>query len=214
MPFGKILRSRFGKRDSHRQIDTPRDLLGGDLVSFKHRLVLPPELQGKTLELTSIATYEYDDGIYPQLTLDGESGERVYLVFKASSPRALMLSRVVPRRDVVRLFDEEKFGRLWDDGFSELELLEALPNYDGWIGERYVQTKNSSEGYYHDRDCRGVEIKDDEGEEFRAHQCEDSSGRFGISVEIFGDGETEVSVEVNCDADVIESMWPGDAPGK
>lgn len=211
MPLGKILRSRFGKQDSPRQIDTPGDLLAGDLVSFKHRLALPPEVQGKTFELTSVATYEYDDGIYPQLTLDGESGERIYLVFKASNPRALTLSRMVPRKDVVRLFDEERFGQLWDDGFSEFETVEALPSYEGWIGEHYIQTKNSAEGYYHDRDCRGIEITDDEGEEFRAHECEDSSGRFGLSVEVYGDGETEVSVEVNCDADVIESMWPGDA---
>ncbi len=212
--FRKLWRSHFGKTNEQRRISSPGDLTSGDLITFKHRLVLPPSLQGQTFEISSVAAYEYDDGLYPQLTLDGPNGDRIFLVFKETSPNQLYLSRVAPRSDVLNIFDEQEFATLWEEDFAEISLVNRLPEYDGWLGDRYTQTKKSAEGYYHDRDCRGKEISDNEGEELRYHECEDGSSQFGMSVEIYGDGETEVSLEVHCNSDVIESMWPGEGSRK
>ena len=64
--FRKLWRSRFGgKTDEQRRISGPGDLTSGDLITFKHRLVLPPSLQGQTFEISLVATYEYEDGLYP-----------------------------------------------------------------------------------------------------------------------------------------------------
>ena len=210
MPLRAILRSRFGSKKSARTVATAGDLRSGDLISFKHRLALPSDVQGKTFEVESIAAYEYEDGVYPQLTLAGETGDRLFLLFRDKDPRKLTLARMVPKRDVVRLFGENEFSTLWDEGFADLDRVEKMPEYGGWTALRYSQTRNSAEGYFHDKDCRTVQIGDDEGEEFRAHECEDPSGRFGLCVEVYGDGTTEVTAEVFVDADVIDAMWPGE----
>ena len=211
----KLFRARFGDKsaDSGRRLETVADLRSGDLLTFKHRLVLPPSVQGQTFEVSKVGTYEYEDGMYPQLTLDGAEAGRIYLSFKDGDATELSVSKEAPRKDVLKLFDEEAFSALWDEDFADLEVGAQLDGYDGWLGTSYSQTKKWAEGYYHDRDCRGEQLskyQDDDAEELRYHECEDSSGRFGLTIEVWGDGDTEVSVDVNCSPDVIEAMWPGD----
>ena len=211
----KLLRARFGKdkESDVRDLKSPTDLVAGDLVAFKHRLTLPESLQGQTFEVTKVSTYEYQDGIYPQLTLDGAEIGRFYLSFKGNDPSELSLSRALGRRDVVRLFAEADFAALWDDDFVDLDVAQPLPAYAGWFGQRYSQVKKSAEGYFYDRDCRGETLSqnvDDDSEEFRYHECEDDSGRFGLTVEVWSDGETDVTLDVYVTPEVIEEMHPGD----
>lgn len=214
----KLLRARFGKdAAAGRSLDSAEDLQSGDLVTFKHRLTLPGDIQGQTFEVSAIGTYEYEDGLYPQLTLDGAEAGRIYLSFKAGDAREFTLSRDVPRKDVLRLFDEAAFSGLWEDDFAELELATRLDAYEGWLGETYSQTKKWAEGYFYERDCRGETLSDyadESSEELRYHECEDASGRFGLTVDVWADGDTEVSLDVHCPADVVESMWPGEGGGK
>ena len=211
----KLFRARFGDKSAEtgRQLESVADLRSGDLLTFKHRLVLPPSVQGQTFEVSKVGTYEYADGMYPQLVLDGAEAGRIYLSFKDGDATELSVAREAPRKDVLKLFDEEAFSALWDEDFADLQVSEPLDAYDGWLGKTYSQTKKWAEGYFHDRDCRGEQLskyQDDDAEELRYHECEDESGRFGLTVEVWGDGDTEVSLEVNCPPDVIEAMWPGD----
>ncbi len=211
----KLFRARVGGRspDSQRRLDSLVDLQAGDLVTFKHRLALPPSVQGQTFEVSAIATYQFEDGLHPQLTLAGAEAGRIYLGFRANDPAEMSLSRNAPRADVLRLFDEDAFSALWDDDFADLEVAAKLPEYEGWLAGRYAQIKKWAEGYYYDRDCRGEELSsyaDDGSEEFRYHECEDASGHFGLTVEVWGDGDTEVSLDIDCSPDVIEAMWPGE----
>ena len=144
-------------------------------------------------------------------------GGRVYLAYAARDVSELTLSRDIPRGDVLKLFDEAAFAALWEDGFADLEVVSALPKYEGWLATRYSQVKKWTEGYYHDRDCRGEDLsryRDDDAEELRSHECEDATGRFGLTVEVWADGDTDVSLDVNVPPDVIESMWPGDSSGR
>lgn len=210
----KLLRAKFGRdAEAGRTLAGPADLRVGDLLTFKHRLSLPPEVQGGTFEVSRVGTYQYEDGIHPQLTLDGAETGRLYLSFKASDAAEISLAKTAPRKDVRRLFAEDAFGALWEEDFAELEVVEQLDGYDGWLAESYSQVKKWAEGYFYDRDCRGEDLsrfQDDDAEELRCHECEDATGAYGLSVEVWADGETEVSLEVNCPAEVIESMWPGE----
>ncbi len=213
----KLFRARFGRAaEPGRTLASAADLRAGDLLTFKHRLSLPPDVQGQTFEVSRVGTYQYEDGLHPQLTLDGAETGRIYLGFKASDATELCLSKTVPRKDVRRLFAEDAFGGLWEEDFVDLEVVEKLDAYEGWLADAYSQVKKWSEGYFYDRDCRGEELsnfQDDDAEELRCHECEDATGRRGLTVEVWADGETEVSVDVNCPADVIESMWPGEGGG-
>ena len=213
----KLFRARFGRAtEPGRTLASPADLRAGDLLTFKHRLSLPPDVQGQTFEVARVDTYQYEDGIYPQLTLEGAEAGGFFLGFKASDAAALCLSKTAPRKDVRRLFAEDAFGALWEEDFVDLEVVEKLAAYDGWLADGYSQVKKWSEGYFYDRDCRGEKLsnfQDDDAEELRYHECEDATGRFGLTVEVWTDGETEVTLDVNCPADVIESMWPGEGGG-
>ena len=213
----KLLRARFGRAtEPGRALRGPGDLRAGDLLTFKHRLSLPPDVQGHTFEVSKVGTYQYEDGIYPQLTLDGTEAGRVYLGFKDGDATRLCLSKNTPRKDVLHLFNEDTFAGLWEDDFATLAVLEKPSAYDGWLAESYAQVKKWAEGYFYDRDCRGETLsdhQDDDAEELRYHECEDATGRFGLTVEVWGDGETEVSLDVHCPADVIDAMWPGDGDG-
>ena len=210
----KLFRARFGKGETSgaRSLESPADLAAGDLVTFKHRLALPGDVQGQTYEVSSVGAYEFEDGLYPQLTLDGAESGRIYLSFKAGDPRELSLSREVPRRDVLKLFSEDAFSALWDDDFVDLQVASKLDAYDGWLAEAYSQVKKWAQGYYHNRDRRGENLSqyaDDDSEELRYHECEDATGRFGITVEVWADGDTEVTLDVNVAADVVDAMFPG-----
>ena len=213
----KLLRARFGRAaEPGRTLQGPGDLQAGDLLTFKHRLSLPPDVQGQTFEVSKVVAYQYEDGIHPQLTLDGAESGRVYLGFKDGDAAELCLSKDAPRKDVLRLFDEDAFAALWEDDFASLDVLEKPNGYDGWLAESYAQVKKWVEGYFYDRDCRGEKLsahQDDDGEELRYHECEDATGRFGLTVEVWGDGETDVSLDVYCPADVIDAMWPGEGAG-
>ena len=212
----KLFRRGGSGDDDTRRLEHPADLRAGDLLTFKHRLALPPNVQGQTFEVSSVATYEFEDGMYPELTLDGAEGGRMHLGFAARDPSELTLSRNVPRGDVLKLFDEAAFAALWEEDFANLEVVSALPEYEGWLAERYAQVKKWTEGYYHAQDRRGEDLSrhvDDGAEEFRSHECEDASGRYGLTVEVWPDGDTDVALEVNVPADVVESMWPGDGSG-
>lgn len=210
----KLLRAKFGKDDADkpRALDSLADLAAGDLLAFKHRLALPSDIQGQTFEVSAVATYEYEDGLYPQFTLDGAETDRIYLSFKAGDPSEISLSRPVPRRDVLKLFDEAAFSALWEDDYADLPVAKPLDTYAGWLADDYAQVKKWVEGYYYDRDRRGEttsKYADDDGEELRYHECEDATGRFGITVEVWADGDTDVTLDVNVTPDVVESMLPG-----
>ena len=215
MVLRKLFR-RGGSEADTRRVEGPGDLRAGDLLTFKHRLALPPSVQGQTFEVSSVSTYEFEDGLHPELTLDGAEGGRIHLAFAERDVSELCLSRNVPRGDVLKLFDETAFAALWEEDFVDLDVMTALPEYEGWLGERYSQVKKWTEGYYHDRDRRGEDVSryQDDGEEFRSHECEDATGRFGVTVEVWADGDTDVFLEVNVPPDVIESMWPGDGPAR
>ena len=57
---------RGGSEPGGRRLEGPGDLSPGDLLTFKHRLALPPNVQGQTFEVSSIATYEFEDGLHPR----------------------------------------------------------------------------------------------------------------------------------------------------
>lgn len=185
----------------------------GDLLTFKHRMVLPEALQGQTYEVSEVGTYQFDDGLYMQVTLTGTARDKLYLGFDPKEPQGeLCLSRDIPRSELLQVFDEDAFADLWEDGFSELTVVATPESYQPWLASSYAQVKNSAVGYYFDTDKRGANVSDrvdDDSDELRYHECTGDNDSFGLTVEIWGDGETDVTLDLYVPGDVIESLWPG-----
>jgi len=201
-----------GESTGARSVTGVADLRAGDLITLKSRLSLPLELRDATLEIDRVGTYQFDDGIYMQLTLIATDRSKFHLGYSPSSDSAeLCFSKPISHALIGALFDADQFSDLFEEGFSNLSANPETEGFDGWLTRDYAQTKNMAVGYYFDRDMRGEQVsnrQDDDSEEFRYHELRGGDDQYEITVEVWGDGETDVSLDVYCPSDVIETLWP------
>ncbi|MFV1984064.1 MAG: hypothetical protein ACC657_11040 [Thiohalomonadales bacterium] len=210
-----MFKGLFGdKKSTTRELKSANDLLPGDLVSFKDRLSLPKDIQGQQFELTEIAGYYYSDGIVPELTLRNADNETYFLSpdDNDGDPR-LLISRKLTRKQVLQLFDEDEFAKLFEDGtFPCLKVQDNPAELEGWLNDNYQQEEKSVEAYYYERNCAinppNKFDDDDDGEELRYHECEAADNNYILTVEIWDDGSTDVILGLYCTEDVVEHYWP------
>ena len=207
---------RSQDKSGTREVTTVAHLRVGDLMTLKSRLSLPEELQGATFEVSQVGTYQFDDGIYMQLMLTAADRSEVHLGFSPKNSQGeLCFSKTIGHGLVSSLFDEDQFSDVFEEGFSTLSVNSNTEGCTGWVATEYSQSKHMAEGYYFSRDMRGVEVsgyQDDSSEEFRYHELRGNEDQYEISIEIWGDGETDISLGVYCPAYVIDSLWPAESP--
>ncbi len=202
----------FGGNDAPRTLTDPVQLQVGDIVAFKQRRSLPNGLQGQQLEVTKVGGYQYaETEVTKELTLRSEDNKTYYLSVDDNDGDPLLCFSVkVPESMVLTLFDEEEFSQLWGDDFVTLMVKEKPEELASWLADSYTQRMKEGEAYYYNHDCGGKVPEDDEGEELRYHECVgDVEGRY-LSVEVWGDGDTDVSLVAICPGDVVEEMWPSE----
>ncbi len=201
----------FSKTQTHtRQLDRPDQLQAGDIISLKYRDSLPPDLREKQFEVTKAGTYEYASGTNKEVTLKDEKNQLFFMSIEDDDGEEMLcFSNKISRRQVLTLFTEDAFSQLWSEDWAELEVVEPLDSLKGWYTEQYSQTIKEQEAYFYDRDCQGEDISlSEDGEELRYHECEGSDEHYGLNVEIWGDGSTDVFLQLYCPVDVIDEMWP------
>ena len=204
-----------GKEEKLRSLTRVAELEAGDIITLKYRNEIPEELQGKDLTVTAIGTYQYSSYTSTEFTLK-TTEDKVFFLSEDDDDGEITLcfSRKSNRSEVLDLFEEEVFGLLWDeDEFPEIETREQS-SLKGWTAECYRQTMKSGQGFFYNRDCRDEKLSthesDDDGEEFQFHECEGSDDSFGLSVEIWEDGATDVYLQVYTNTDVVEQFYPHD----
>jgi hypothetical protein len=210
-----VFKKLFGRGDkSPRQLNGVSDLQVGDIVSLKHRNELPDPLQGADLEVTNIGTYQYESCNSTEFTLKTAENDVYFLSMEDDDgEQTLCFSIKIKRGDVLSLFDENAFGLLWDeDSFPELTV-NPVEHLSPWVAERYYQNTKGAQGYFYNEDCRAKALSeyvsdDDGGEQFQYHECEGNDDRFGVSVEVWSDGTTDVYLQVFTRTDVIEQFHP------
>jgi len=202
----------FGGNDAPRRLTDPGQLQAGDIVAFKQRRSLPDELQGQQLEVTKVGGYQYSETeITKELTLRSEDNKTYYLSIDDNDGDPLLCFSIkVPESILFTLFDEDEFSGLWGEDFITLTVKEKPKELASWLANSYTQRMKEGEAYYYNHDCGGKVPEDDEGEELRYHECVgDVDGRY-LSVEIWGDGDTDISLVALSPVDVIEEMWPSE----
>jgi hypothetical protein len=201
-----------GDKSGPRSLTEPGQLLVGDIISFKQRRSLPDELQGQQLEVTKVGGYQYTETeITKELTLRSEENKTYYLSIDDNDGDPLLcFSTKLPEKILFTLFDEDEFSGLWGEDFVTLTVKEKPAELASWLADSYIQRMKEGEAYYYNRDCGGVVPEGEDGEELRYHECVGDVDSRYLSVEVWGDGDTEVSLVALSPVDVIEDMWPSE----
>jgi hypothetical protein len=209
-----MFKSLFKKKDKApvRRLESAQELQVGDIIKFKHRSVLPSQVQGKQFEVTGVGTYQYHRQISKELQLRGEDDQIVFLAIEEEDGKIeLALSLKISRKSVLSLFDEDQFSELWQEEFPTLKVQTVLPELEGWVSDNYCQKTKMAEAYYYDYDCSQnppSQFVDDDGDELRYHECTAEDDSYALSVEIWEDGSTDVALVVYTPTDMIEEFWP------
>ncbi len=201
------------KNETLRNLTKPEELKIGDIVVLKERRSLPPELQGQQLEVSHVGTYQYASCIEKEFTLRSADSTSYYMSVNDNDGDPLLCFTIkVPRKSVLNIFDEDEFAGLWEEEFVNLEVRSKPEQYAPWLTDCYHQNIKEEEGYFYDYDCADqlrTRSTDDDGEEFRRHECEgDPSDSHSLVVEVYDDGETDVFLEISTPLDVIDELWP------
>lgn len=204
-----------GKKTPPRELTHPKQLLPGDLLSFKPRSILPPELQGQTVTIQNVQSYQYSEGLAPEFEARLPSGESFHFMLEEEGDEYLILSKEISREQVEHIFDMDQFAELFGDEFTPLTTHAA--NADealrAWIAPHYTQTIKNATAYFYKADKRASGVSayvedDDSSEELRYHECEGAPDDFSLNIEIWEDGTTNVFLQKAVPLNVIEEIWP------
>ena len=200
-----------------RSLTKPVELEVGDIVVLNERQSLPKTLRSQELEVTSVATYQYSDGIEKEITFRSIDNKTYYMSIDDNDGDPLLCFSIkIERTEVESLFDLGQFAGLFEEGsYTQLEVQSIPESLKEWVsGDKYHQTLSNGEGYYFQDDLivKGVtpsSREDDSSEAFRFHECESSENDdYGLLVEVWSSGETDVSLSVSTPLDVVAEMWP------
>lgn len=209
-----MFKSLFSKKKSVpvRSLDCAQDLQVGDIIKFKPRSILPPSVQNEQFEVTGIGCYQYSGELNKELQLRSEDNKTIYLsVEEGDGSPMLAISYKISRSMVLSLFDEDQFAELWQEDFPTLAVQTAPAELDGWLSNNYQQVTKEAEAYYYNRDCNRESaslFQDDDSEELRYHECSAENDSYGLSVEVWEDGTTDVALVVYTPLEVIAEFWP------
>ncbi len=200
------------KKAPARRLEHPKDLKAGDIITLKPRSVLPTSIEGATLTVKAVTTYEYSDGLLPEFTLESQEGKIYSMSYESEDEGdTLCFSRKLKHDEITALFDEEQLGELWGEDLGDLEVNDAEAELQSWLPDSYRQTIKDATAYFYNEDRRDKESSqyvDDNSQELRYHECEGSPDQFSLNIEIWEDGDTDIFVQVTVPVDVIEEMWP------
>ncbi len=205
----------FGKKKPEpRQLSHPRDLQIGDMVQMIDSFALPPELKGQTLRVNAINTYQYKYENEFELVLKGDGNQSIFLVVENDDGQEWAnFSIKIQRQDVDNLFDLDQFAEIFDvEDLVSVDRSAEIKQFERWTAARYKQTAQPSNGYFYEKDYRGQTIPEyveDGGEPVECINLSDADDDFAINIEIWDDGETDVSLTVSRPLSDIVDLFPG-----
>lgn len=207
-----LIRKIFpANRPASRALTRPNDLHIGDILTFG--LLPQPSLSGKNFQVTGIDTYDFKQGSFPVFTLEGDSGQAVYLSERNNEgERYLSIRRKINRATVDTVFGLENFSLIMDDsGIDTLDTQTQPATYEGWLASDYHKVIDCRSGYRHTGDYRTKAIPqyEDESNGLDYYQLLDKSEHSGIEIEVFDNDETDVYLVIHHPLSAIDALWPG-----
>lgn len=194
-----------------RVLEKPEDLEIGDIITF--RFLPQATLSGKNFQVTAIHTLDFKQGEFTHFTLQGENSQPIDLTWHENEGEILLAIRQkITRETVDTLFGLEAFSAIFEEeSFVNLARYGKVADLEGWLADNYYKSIDCRKGYLHAGDYREHELPhfEDESEGLDYYLLLDKTEAFGVEVEVYNDGESDVYIMLYCPLSVIESMWPG-----
>jgi hypothetical protein len=207
--FKNLFGSRAGK-SKPRKLPHPRDLRIGDIVKFQY--IDQSDVSGKEFEVSQINTYLYDDLCYPELVLKDRSSNIIYLmVEEEDGDEYLALSKKVSKTQMSEIISHEDMSRILKQGSGiKIGIITKPLGFESWLTDNYRVVDNNIIGSFVKGDARYLSSEEiNRQEHFTSYILENSDNEYGLEIEVYKTGETELSVTVYHDIEGIEEMWPG-----
>lgn len=209
--------SFFSKKDKDgpRILERASDLQVGDIIIFNDMLVLPESLRGQSVEIVKVNAYEYKTGFEPEFVFNTMTNETYFMSTDDEEGELILtISRRIERNIVEQIFDLDDFSAVLDEGFASLKSLASTPDeYQEWVVNEYHEDTDCERCYFHQEDKRGQTPEQysdgsTNGEELNYFECLNSNGEYGIAIEVYQSGQTEVGLFKRFGENVIQNLLP------
>ena len=209
--FGKWFKK---EQEKARSLSRPNDLKAGDMMQMIDSFSLPPQLKNQMLTVKEVNTYQYEYENEFEIVLQNSEGETLFLVItREDSEEQLAFSMKISRDQVDELFTLDQFALIFDtDDMVTLETKGSIKGFERWIAESYIQDAAPNGGYYLKGDYRNRHISkyvEDGGERFDYIGLLSPDEEHALNIEIWDDGETDVSLTLIRPLTDIADLYPG-----
>lgn len=215
--FVKGLFGSGKKAGSERRLEHARELLMGDMIRMSDSFALPPQIRDKLFRVVSVSTYQFERAFDTSFSLESDSDDHIDIMIEKEDGRErLCISMTIDRDDVESIFDLEGFAGIFDSDDPVNLKPRAEVGFEGWIGAAYSQQAQGATGFYHEgADYRGKSPSryEDDSQPFEYYELVTDDERFGIDIEVWEDGETDVALSIYRPVEDIKELWPGESQG-
>ncbi|MBT8419719.1 MAG: hypothetical protein KJO08_02540 [Gammaproteobacteria bacterium] len=210
-----LFRGRQDRHDTVRVLDHPRDLQPGDIVKFG--FTGQELLSNQSFRVADINTCDLGGEQHKKtvFTLQGTDTELRLAVIDNGRGERIEIGCAVFPEDVAKIFDEDAFIDLLDPETGVHHILDRNGEPEhlaGWTATAYSQEAGHN-AYYHAGDYRSRALPDfeEEANAFSYYFLISDDRRFGLEVQVYDGGRTEVYLLVYLAVSNIEELWPGDS---
>lgn len=201
MSLFKNIFSKKSNKEEQRKLTHVNQLLVGDIIVLTDSFALPEILRNQQLQVTAVNTYEYEQGVQSEWTLQGNNELLLFLSLDVDDTTELKFGLKISPEDVETLFDLDNFSEVFDEPGSAFLTRKADNNVTTqWSCEQYQQNIFAKVGYFHRKDHRSKNISayegKDAGEQFELYSLYNKDQTKGIDIEVWQDGDTDVFLTI------------------
>ena len=221
----KLFKSIFSKQKTSelRSLDDPRNLARGDMIVLKEDYGLPTMLRGKEFQVSHVGTYQFQYRHYSECTLKGDGPSIFLSIDEIDGEEMANFSLKIEREQVEQLFDMDEFADIFavaspndaetnegETGSAILHLKNTPTTLSGWVSDLYRQQDFGERGYYYDRSfgSMGPPKTKGQGEPFEYYSLLSDDERYGIEIEVWEDGATDVFLSLYRPMTDIVELFP------
>lgn len=209
--FKKIFSGK--EEQPKRSFSSVNDLKTGDIIVITDSFALPENLRNKTLQVTAVNSYEYENNTQTEWVLTGENNLEIFLSLEVDDKTYLKFSLKIEHDDVSSLFDLDQFSVIFDEEKAALQKQHDNEKTQSWSSDNYYQQIFAKVGFFHRKDHRSETLSSYEGseagEQFELYALYDDNEDRGVDVEVWSDGDTDVFLTLFRPTSDIIDMYPG-----